>query len=161
MTKLDKMLKETERYEIKNKKIPILMQKYPWIVEIAYKALSNNINLTMIEEPSDYIYFILGTIANESIYDMTDINRGNFLNTEKFFKLLEDYLIYIFDIKQLESEIRKKDIKSIQKNIVVNILKKLDIAGNFFVLLNIKPHNTRMSMKNISKILTYTNLLKN
>ena len=121
MTKLDKMLKETERYELENKKIPILMKKYPWLVELGYKALSKNINLTMIEEPSDYVYFILGTIANESIYDMTDINKGKFLDTEKFFKLLEDYLIYIFDIKKLESAIllSKKEKK------ILNQFKKI------------------------------------
>ena len=43
----------------------------------------------------------------------------------------------------------------------MDILKKLNIADDFFVLLNIKPHETSMSMKNVSKILTYTNLLKN
>ena len=165
MTRLDKMLKENERFTLDSKEIPVLMQRYPWIADIGHKILTKNINFTMIEEPADYIYFILGAIANESVLDMTSINMRKFFDRKKFFKLLEDYLVYIFDIKKLESLIllskkRKRKIESIQKDIIEYILKKLGIEEDFFVLLNIKTHDEKISMKNSSRMIEYTNLLK-
>lgn len=167
MTRLDNiLLKNIEKYELHNNHLPILMQKYPWLTEVAYNAILKNINLLMIDEPSDYVYFILATIAKESTIELSEIGMRNFVDPLTFFEILENYLIHIFEIKKAESAIirskrKNKDIKIIQKDIILNILKKFDIKDDFFALLNIKNHNKKISFTNVSRLISYTNLIFN
>jgi len=166
MTKLDNLLlKNIEKYEIENNDIPVLMRKYPYIATVAYNALKNNISLIQIENNLDYVYFVLGTLANSSIKDLTDLGQGYYFDTLEFFMKLEDYLIHIFDIKKVESallskRIRKRKDKILEYKLIKNICEKLDIPAGIFDLLQIRNHNTNIEFSNISKIVSYTNLLK-
>jgi hypothetical protein len=163
MTKLDKMLlKNLEEFKIENKNIPILMQKYPKLAEIGVNALNKNINLMMVEEPLDYIYFILGLIAQDNI---NKINRKNFLMQESFFKNLEDVLIFVFDIKKIETKIfskrkttRKMNLQ--EENLILNICKKLNIQPNIFTLFKIKNHDSELKISTLTKISYYKQLLE-
>jgi len=166
MTKLDNLLLENvEKYEIENNDIPVLMRKYPFIATVAYNALKNEINLTQVENNLDYVYFVLGTIANSSLKDLTDLGQGYYFDTLEFFMKLEDYLIHIFDIKKVESallskRIRKRKDKILEYKLIKDICEKLDIPGGIFDLMQIKNHNTSIEFKYISKLITYTNFLK-
>jgi len=166
MTRLDNLLlKNIEKYEIENNDIPVLMRKYPYIANVAYNALKNNINLTQIEDNLDYVYFVLGIIAKSSLKDLTAINKGYYFDTLEFFMKLEDYLIHIFNIKKVESallskRIRKRKDKILEYKLIKDICEKLDIPAGIFDLLQIKNHNTSIEFSNISKIVSYTNLLK-
>ena len=166
MTELDNLLlKNIEKYEIENNDIPVLMRKYPYIATVAYNALKNNISLIQIENNLDYVYFVLGTLANSSIKDLTDLGQGYYFDTLEFFMKLEDYLIHIFDIKKVESallskRIRKRKDKILEYKLIKNICEKLDIPTGIFDLLQIRNHNTNIEFSNISKIVSYTNLLK-
>jgi hypothetical protein len=154
MTKLDKIcLKNVEKFQIENDKLPIIMQKYPWLSQVVKNAIENNINLTMIEESTDYIYFVLAIIGKSSLIDMKD--KGYYFDIETFFKYLEDYLIIIFQIKNLLS---KRD--NLNKEIFENILTKLNIKSSLFVLSKIKIHNIPMTIKNAMELAKYDNLIK-
>ena len=159
MTYLDNLLKPDEVYTISNKELPILMQRYPWLADTARKAIEKNINLMKIEEKSDYIYFILGYIGYDCLTDLTEMNYGNFFDTLLFFKKLEDYLIQLFDIKRIEN-VSKRNIKNKELNLIENICEKLNIEPSIFVLMKIKNHHTSIKFENVSKLNTYTNLLK-
>jgi hypothetical protein len=157
-TKLDRMLlKNIEEFEIKNRNIPILMQKYPQLAEIGVNALNKKINLTMIENPLDYVYFILGLSAQDSI--IID-NKKRFLNQEEFFKKLEDILIFVFDIKKIKTKyFSKRKMNLPEENLMLDICKKINIQPNIFTVLRIKNHNSKIGVSNLTKILNYKKIM--
>lgn len=166
-TYLDKIaLSSIEKYELENKKLPILMQKYPWLVQVARNVYEKNINLTMIEDSVDYAYFILGIIYRASIINGSIDGFSSVIDIERFFKILEDYLVLIFDIKKIETAIfirkrRNRKMNPIEEKILIDLIKKLELKNNIFDLINIKTYNSSLKMIDTMELNKYTNLLKN
>ena len=166
------LLKNLEKFTLNNKDIPVLMQKYPHLAQIAKKTLSqtNPIHLLMIENDTDYAYFILRTLAKESLIDLRKLDEGFFFDMVKFFKLLENYLIYFFDIKKIEATYfikrdRKRNRNRNRKNnsieeILLALCEKFEIKPNIFTLLNIKTwEDEKISFLASSELVKYTELL--
>ena len=158
------LLSNIEKYDLNNKDLPILMQRYPWLIDIGYRAVKENIDLTMVSKPSDYVYFILSTILLDSIDELPEMRL---VNNIKFFEKLEDYLIYIFDIKKVESILflRKKRKRNIPKRIEENILEqvscKFQIKYSLFDLISIRTHDSKITFRSVERLIGYTNMLKN
>ena len=150
MTKLDKKyLNNIEYYTIENRNVPITLQKTPFLKEVANRVYNSNINLTEVESKTDYFYFILNILFKNSIkYD----GKIYFLDDMIFFKLLEDYLFYIFEIK----DILRKDYK---RDLILSFLEKNNIKMGIKDLLRVKPHKVPINMLDTMELNKYTKLM--
>jgi len=155
MTKLDKMLiSDLEIYTLRNKNIPILMQKFPYIAQIAKNAIDKRINLLMVEDNTDYIYFILRTIGNASLVDQTNFNKGYFFDIKKFFEILEDVLFFVFDIPEMRrTKIRDKEIIN-KRRVLEKIAKKLNLKTDKKILFKLQQWNSELKIRYMYNILS-------
>jgi hypothetical protein len=147
-----KILKNIEKYTLDNKELPILMQKYPWLVQVARNTLSKT-NLLMVEHYLDYSYFILKEIIKESLVNTPE---GAWVDIEKFFKILEDVLISIFEIRTITYP---KNCK--QKIIINDIIKKFELEESLKDLMKMKTWGSKIKIQSTLKIQNYIEHMKN
>jgi hypothetical protein len=162
MTKLDKiLLTNLDRYVVDEKTLPITMQKYSFLTQIAARAIEKNISLIMVEEPEDYIYFLLGEIGMASL---VDTGRGKLVDPKLFFQILESYLVGYLDVGEIYTKyfnvyrhsLRNKKLK--QEAFLEMVCNKLHLTKSIWYLSRINFYDVKMPIRSSIKI---TNLLDN
>jgi len=158
---IEEVINKLEIYQLNNKDLPYLMREYPYIHDLAVNLLYKELNLTLIENKTDYLFMLLAQIANNAIIK---IDTNNYIYDKKlFFTKLEDILYNELDLSHIRVILsynkrfnKEKKINMLQKKNEIKVFYnflKLFGSINLFGLFQIKQ--TKENMYNYNEINHY------
>jgi hypothetical protein len=160
----EKYFKENLKYTLENEKLPVLMQDLPGLALLGKIALQCEPSIPKIKTNEDIYLTILAILFKYSLMDLTNLDYGYLLDNEKFFKKLENVLIFLLDYHLESSRYNRKRLKNSKlKDFVGLIQKYIDNTYNedkFYNSLGSAYSDICITFQELDQLKTYINLLE-
>jgi len=154
---------ELSPYRLENEELPLLMQDLPALVRLGRLALSCEPSIPKVQSNIDAYLTILAIVGQGSLMDLTAMNKGYLFDTEKFFKKLENVLIFMLNYHMEALRFQKNRLEQSKLISFVEMVNEfIDpdyTAEMFFSSLSCAYTDVCITFQEMDRLNTYVSLI--